>query len=106
MLNEQMNKAEVYTEQGRTDEAQAVNEEAMKQVMPLVARVCPLCCSLCCVFLFDIGWMIYGWVMYYDNEGCDKMTTYFMRLVLISCACQIVIQIISWKMESPSEASP
>jgi len=91
-------RALVYSEQGRDEEATAVAMEmyASERSDAKIAAL-SLCCSSCfnvILLMVDFGWLIWGWVLYFQtNDTCTLMTKLFLYLAIYTCAVSILVYV-------------
>eukprot|EP00747_Dinoflagellata_sp_TGD_P183363 gnl/TRDRNA2_/TRDRNA2_38195_c0_seq1.p1 gnl/TRDRNA2_/TRDRNA2_38195_c0~~gnl/TRDRNA2_/TRDRNA2_38195_c0_seq1.p1 ORF type:complete len:196 (+),score=47.51 gnl/TRDRNA2_/TRDRNA2_38195_c0_seq1:87-674(+) len=93
--NEDIAKAEVYMEQGRTQEAMESQMKGGMEVSGDVMSLAKYGCIFMLVALFDVGWVVHGLVMYLNDNGCTKMTHYFACMVCFGMGSTIVTRLIT-----------
>mmetsp|Transcript_145900 Transcript_145900/g.254526 ORF Transcript_145900/g.254526 Transcript_145900/m.254526 type:complete len:199 (-) Transcript_145900:87-683(-) len=89
-------KQQYYAKEGRAQEAkqQAFQLQQDSSATSTLMTVALESCGVCCVVCFDLGWMIWGLIMYFTRKPeCDDDTHYLIYLWLASICITSGVQI-------------
>jgi len=94
--NEDIAKAEVYMEQGRTQEAVEAQMKGGMEIGADAMSFAKFGCVFLLVIVFQMGWFLHGLIMYLNDDGCTRMTHYFTCMICFGMGSNMVVHVLTW----------